>query len=998
MSLLLSVFLIAGMCDIPTYGAGTDSAKGTGRAAGLCEHHTEHTEECGYQEEQPCTHGMADSVELSERKGDGIAWEEGFPENGHDRECYRIIEKCLHKHEASCYPAEEDDVWDMATLSEIESREPLECSHICDEACGCVTIKLDCRHEHDETCGYQEGRDCTYECPVCMMEEPEEIPVALTAVSMQRAGGAVRTEPLNVTKLSPAEYENTAEGWKWEPDVSGNGDGTLTLTDCHIETDQKGVLILPTDAAIRIVLEGENTLENTNASFMGAMITNSQNLSTNHWIIEGDGELHITSAESNAYGFTGRTVTIESGTIYSNTCFCCIFNDFTMNGGSLTVENSSTVWADAVYTDSGPVNITDGELNLTTVQAGIHVPGVRKGEQSVNISGGEVRITAGVSCIHIGNGGGTGSQSINITGGIFEGEASSSSALYAKDINIGNPNGGPAPYVIIKGEKQPAIQVRNNLTISGSAEVSAESTGSYGLYVPGELTVADSASVTATGQVDAKADSVMVDESAELNAMVRGDTVDERVWTVYGDAELHEDLSIGPEALTDSNGKKVPVKLVVTPGAVLTIPDGVTLDAANNGITFDTLKDYLSAEEGAIQTKTEDGIFLLPVQTILITVAAKPQEGGTTTGGGYYTKGEEAVVSAQAGIGYRFVRWEEKGSEASRSEEYTFIAKEDRELTAVFEKDDTPDPVKERVETPVITPGGGIFEESQHVIISCNTPGADIYYTTDGSMPGTGSIRYTGAFIITDSTVIKAVGIKEGMENSQVISISFTKNSSSDDGNHGGDGDSSDDGNHGGNGGSSDNGSSIRPSGNGSSSSGSGNSSSSLESSSSGAGTWIHDGTGWRYQYADGTWEAGRNAMDDGTLGEQISWKYIDGAWWAFDPEGYMKDGWVLDMEKNLWYWIDPESGMRKGWYQDEQDGQLYYLNGLSGHMLTGWQLIDGDWYYFNPLSTEATWFYDRESRSWKYDMTKGRRPLGAMYRSETTPDGYEVDEKGRRR
>ena len=54
-----------------------------------------------------------------------------------------------------------------------------------------------------------------------------------------------------------------------------------------------------------------------------------------------------------------------------------------------------------------------------------------------------------------------------------------------------------------------------------------------------------------------------------------------------------------------------------------------------------------------------------------------------------------------------------------------------------------------------------------------------------------------------------------------------------------------------------------------------------------------------------------------------------------------------------------------------------YYLNQFTGGMVTGWQKLGEDWYFFNP------------------DGLYGRT-VGSLYLNETTPDGYPVDENGR--
>ncbi|MGN1110911.1 MAG: chitobiase/beta-hexosaminidase C-terminal domain-containing protein, partial [Oscillospiraceae bacterium] len=87
-------------------------------------------------------------------------------------------------------------------------------------------------------------------------------------------------------------------------------------------------------------------------------------------------------------------------------------------------------------------------------------------------------------------------------------------------------------------------------------------------------------------------------------------------------------------------------------------------------------------------------------------------------------------------------------------------------------------PVKETVATPVISPNGGTFTGSQTVTITCATEGAKIYYTTDGSAPTTNSKLYDGAFTITATTTVKAIAVKDGMNDSEVATATFTKKSS----------------------------------------------------------------------------------------------------------------------------------------------------------------------------------------------------------------------------
>lgn len=104
---------------------------------------------------------------------------------------------------------------------------------------------------------------------------------------------------------------------------------------------------------------------------------------------------------------------------------------------------------------------------------------------------------------------------------------------------------------------------------------------------------------------------------------------------------------------------------------------------------------------------------------------------------------------------------------------------------------------------------------------------------------------------------------------------------------------------------------------------------------------WRYSPSGWWYQYSDGGWPVN-------------GWKYIDSRWYYVDQNGHLVTGWLT------------------------VDGETYYLNpaddGTYGQMRTGWQIVDGKAYYFNAM---------------------GGKPLGAMLRNTTTPDGYQVGADG---
>ena len=111
---------------------------------------------------------------------------------------------------------------------------------------------------------------------------------------------------------------------------------------------------------------------------------------------------------------------------------------------------------------------------------------------------------------------------------------------------------------------------------------------------------------------------------------------------------------------------------------------------------------------------------------------------------------------------------------------------------------------------------------------------------------------------------------------------------------------------------------------------------------------WMLDEHGWWLRFADNTYPKG-SVREFGGISH--SWEHINGNWWAFDETGYAKTGWLRDEDYGGWFYIDLEHGMQ-----------------------TGWVLLNGAWYYFNPVSD-------------------GKR--GMMYAGQRTPDGYYVEKNG---
>jgi alpha-L-arabinofuranosidase len=73
---------------------------------------------------------------------------------------------------------------------------------------------------------------------------------------------------------------------------------------------------------------------------------------------------------------------------------------------------------------------------------------------------------------------------------------------------------------------------------------------------------------------------------------------------------------------------------------------------------------------------------------------------------------------------------------------------------------------------PILTPAAGTYSSAQTVTLTAS-PGATIYYTTDGSTPTTSSAKYTSNFNVSSSETVQAIAAYSGYSNTSVVSASY---------------------------------------------------------------------------------------------------------------------------------------------------------------------------------------------------------------------------------
>ena len=173
--------------------------------------------------------------------------------------------------------------------------------------------------------------------------------------------------------------------------------------------------------------------------------------------------------------------------------------------------------------------------------------------------------------------------------------------------------------------------------------------------------------------------------------------------------------------------------------------------------------------------------------------------------------------------------------------------------------------------------------------------------------------------------------------------------------------------------------------------------------------SWMYSNGRWWYKHANGSYTT-------------KAWEKIDGVWYYFDDEGWMKTGWVKD---GKWYYLSESGAMMTGWAQI--NNTWYHLND-SGAMDTGWSKVSGKWYYLDSSGAmqtgwvkDGSWYYldgsgamqtgwVKDNDNWYYLQDSGAMQTGwmkvsgkwyyaydsgALAINTTTPDGYRVDYNG---
>lgn len=99
-------------------------------------------------------------------------------------------------------------------------------------------------------------------------------------------------------------------------------------------------------------------------------------------------------------------------------------------------------------------------------------------------------------------------------------------------------------------------------------------------------------------------------------------------------------------------------------------------------------------------------------------------------------------------------------------------------------------------------------------------------------------------------------------------------------------------------------------------------------------------------------------------------WGQIDGERYLFTNDGFLTGWQIVDGQ---WYYLNAVGTMTTGW---KNISEKWYFFDSDGVMTTGWQYVDGKWYYMNPSGSMLTGWI-KPGDSWYYLNSSGAMVIG---------------------
>jgi len=169
-----------------------------------------------------------------------------------------------------------------------------------------------------------------------------------------------------------------------------------------------------------------------------------------------------------------------------------------------------------------------------------------------------------------------------------------------------------------------------------------------------------------------------------------------------------------------------------------------------------------------------------------------------------------------------------------------------------------------------------------------------------------------------------------------------------------------------------------------------------LPSGAMARGDYFIDGA-WHRFSLDGEWEGRvsepRNGWQRVHMGYFEEWEWI---FWNYYRNGVLQTGWQLidgkwyyfhsgwgEMAQGFgftdgnWYSFHPESGVWQTGWQQPLD--WHYYQPTSGVEMRGWQLIGGSWYFLHPIWGQMVTGWLKQDSTWYYLQPSGVMATGVV-------------------
>ena len=166
--------------------------------------------------------------------------------------------------------------------------------------------------------------------------------------------------------------------------------------------------------------------------------------------------------------------------------------------------------------------------------------------------------------------------------------------------------------------------------------------------------------------------------------------------------------------------------------------------------------------------------FTVPASTV-VKIETKVELNGRITGGGDYLVNEKVTITAIPDDGYKLYCIRDEEGNVTDESTITTLAQTDKVFTAEFtKKSSSLAPVSQVVANIRASVSSGSVSSGTTLILSTLTPGATIYYTTNGETPNMGSMIFTDEIIIDRNMTVKAVAVKSQHSDSAISTLHYT--------------------------------------------------------------------------------------------------------------------------------------------------------------------------------------------------------------------------------